>query len=102
MTDQPAQIRADALIIVRHALKWEVPLARWQVIAEILAALAAALDAADLDAVAEATIQLELAAPVRITKIGASSQPPPPPVRERLNELVYRLSDQDEAEDDGK
>jgi hypothetical protein len=102
MTNQPEQIREDALTIVRNALKWEVPPQRWTEIAAVLADLEAALDAGDLDAVAKATIQLELAAPVRITKIKAPVQPPPPPVRERLNVTVGRLSGKSESEDDGE
>jgi hypothetical protein len=99
MTDRQEQITADALTVVRHIGTWEVPSARWDVIATTLAALAAALDAGNLDSVEEATIQLELSAPERLIKIGAPVQPPPPPVRERLNELVQRLSGQDESGD---
>jgi hypothetical protein len=100
MTDGPEQIRQDALTIVRQIREWEVPEARWNVIAATLATLSAALDAENLKAAAEATIQLELSAPVRLIRIGAPVQPPPAPVRERLNELVYRLSGERETEDD--
>jgi hypothetical protein len=92
MTEQPDQIRQHTLTIVQNAQKWELPAARWEVIAAVLAVLLQALDQGNLDAVAEAAIQLELAGPTRITKIGAPAKPAPPPVRERLNETVTKLT----------
>jgi hypothetical protein len=51
-----------------------------------------ALAAADLDALAAATADLELAGPLRITRIGATPVvPPTPPVRDLLNRLVFSL-----------
>jgi hypothetical protein len=65
----------------------------------------AALAANDAKALAAATIDLELAGPVRITRIGTVPVvPPPPAIRDRLNRLVYALggapaADQDEPGD---
>ena len=95
MTDGSAQIQEDALNVLRDVLLWELSPARWEGIAGVLEALAADLELGDLGTLAEATIELELAGPVRITRIGATpTEPPPPPVRERINQLIHSLSGQ--------
>jgi hypothetical protein len=98
-------VRAEALDVISDALVWRLADARWSAIEETLAAMDAALAANDAKALAAATIDLELAGPVRITRIGAVPVvPPPPAIRDRLNRLVYSLggtpaADQDEPED---
>jgi hypothetical protein len=85
-------VRAEALDVVSDALLWRMTEARWQAIEQVLVAMDAALTAGDLDALALATADLELAGPLRITRIGATPVvPPAPPVRDRLNRLVHSL-----------
>jgi hypothetical protein len=84
--------RAEALAVVSDALQWRLAEARWQAIKQVLIGMDAALAAGDLDALAGATADLELAGPLRITRIGATPVvPPAPPVRDLLNRLVYSL-----------
>ncbi|HUY46730.1 MAG TPA: CATRA system-associated protein [Streptosporangiaceae bacterium] len=85
-------VRAEALDVVSDALQWRLAEARWQAIEQVLSAMDAALEADNLDALAAATADLELAGPLRITRIGATPVvPPAPPVRDRLNQLVHSL-----------
>jgi hypothetical protein len=96
MPDQPEQVLQDAVHVLEDLLVWELSPARWEGIAGILDALAAEVADSDLSNLAEATIQLELAGPVRLTRIGATpTEPPPPRVRERINQLIHRLSGKD-------
>ena len=87
-----ADARAEALDVVLDALQWRLADARWQEIERVLAAMAAALDAGDPGALAAATADLELAGPLRLIRIGAPPVvSPAPPIRDRLNQLVYSL-----------
>lgn len=96
MTDHPQQVLQDAVQVLEDLQLWELAPARWEGIAGILEALATEVAAGDLGNLAEATAQLELAGPVRITRIGAvPTEPPPPRVRERINQLIHSLSGKD-------
>jgi hypothetical protein len=91
-SDEAAGLRAEALDAVSDALQWRLAGSRWAAIEGMLAAMDAALQAKDPEALASAITDLELAGPVRITRIGATPiVPPSPPVRERLNRLVHVL-----------
>jgi hypothetical protein len=84
--------RAEALDVVSEVLEWRLAEARWQAIQQVLIAMEAALAAGDLDALAAATADLELAGPLRITRIGTTPVvAAAPPVRDLLNRLVYSL-----------
>jgi hypothetical protein len=96
MTEDPQQVREDAVHVLEDLRLLELSPARWEGIAGILEALAAEVAVGDLSNLAEATIQLELAGPVRLIRIGAvPSEPPPPLVRERINQLIHTLSGKD-------
>ncbi len=85
-------LRAEALDVISDVLQWRLAYASWEAIEQVLAALDAALAAGDLDALAAAIADLELAGPLRITRIGATpAVPAPPPVRDVLNRLVFSL-----------
>lgn len=87
-----ADVRAEALDVISDALEWRLAEARWQAIEQVLSAMEAALEADNMDALAAATADLELAGPLRITRIGATPVvPPTTPVRDRLNQLVHSL-----------
>ena len=87
-----ASVRAEALDVISDARSWRLAGTRWAAIEQVLAAMDAALAAGDVTALATATTDLELAGPVRITRIGADPVvPPPPAIRDRLNELVHSL-----------
>jgi len=86
------ELRAEALDVASDALLWRMTDARWQAIEQVLLAMNAALEASDLDALAAATTKLELAGPLRITRIGGTPVvPPPPPIHYHLNQLVHSL-----------
>lgn len=87
-----AEARAEALDVVSDARQWRLNETRWRSLEQILAAMDAALAAGDTAALMTATANLELAGPVRLTRIGATPVlPPPPAVRDRLNRLVHSL-----------
>jgi hypothetical protein len=89
-----AEARADALDVVSDVLQWQLHEMRWQPVEQILAAIEDALTADDTAALTAATANLELAGPVRLTRIGATPiVPPPATVRARLNRLVHSLGD---------
>lgn len=89
-----AEVRLAALDAVTDALEWELPAARWQRVDDLVRAIGDALSAQDLTALDAATIELELAGPVRITRVGATSQVPPPPyVRERISRTKSTLEE---------
>jgi hypothetical protein len=92
-------VRAEALQVVLDALVWQLAPARWQAVDQALAAMEAAVAANDQAALAEATADLEVAGPLRLNRIGDTSDDPPPDVRDRLNRLVYSLADGDDADD---
>ncbi|WP_062349293.1 CATRA system-associated protein [Herbidospora yilanensis] len=81
----------DLLDLVTDIAQWRVPPGHWETIGGLLDLAAASLDEpAALRLVLE---ELENAGQGRITKIGSPPiVPPPPPVRERLNQLVHELS----------
>jgi len=96
VTDHPQQVLQDAVLVLEDLLLLELSSARWEGIAGILEALATEVAGGDLSNLTEATIQLELAGPVRMTRIGAlPTEPPPPRVRERINQLIHSLSGKD-------
>jgi hypothetical protein len=82
----------DALDVVRDVLVWQLPAAGWEPVGEIVARLEAALAASDPAAFHEATVDLELASPTRISRLGDSTTPAPEPVRQVANRLIHTLS----------
>ncbi len=101
MSDDLARIRADAVRTLSHVPRWELSPARWELLGAMLDTLAAAAAEADADAIALATADLELAGPMRITRIGAARtdrQEAPPRIRERVNELIHVLRGGPDAE----
>ncbi|WP_066366960.1 CATRA system-associated protein [Herbidospora mongoliensis] len=95
------KVRNQALAILRQIPDWELTPARWEIVAELLEVADVAVAAGDLDGLDATTVQLELVGPVRMTRLGATpSEPPPPPVRDRLNILVHRLSSAHPQEDE--
>jgi hypothetical protein len=60
-----AELRAEALDVLHDARQWRLADARWQVIEQILTAMDTALETGDVQALATATADLELAGPLR-------------------------------------
>ena len=83
--------REEALEVLVDACQWRLTEKHWQSIDQTLTAMDAALKARDAAALATATADLEIAGPVRITKIGDPPVEPPAPVRDRMNRLVHSL-----------
>ncbi|RKS74311.1 hypothetical protein BZB76_2822 [Actinomadura pelletieri DSM 43383] len=87
------EVLLEARTIVQEMLDWRLAPARWDSTVQILDVLAEAAETKDLATVRQAVVDLELHGPIRITRIGATPVvPAPPPVRERVNHLVHRLS----------
>jgi hypothetical protein len=78
----------EALDALQDASQWQLTDAKWAAVEQILDAMQAALDSHDLEALATATTDLELAGPLRLIKIGTKPVEPPPPTRDRLNRMV--------------
>ena len=86
-----ADVSAETLAVVLHALRWQLTEARWQAVEQSLAPLNEAVEAADPKALAAALYDLESVGPSRILRIRTDVTGPPPPVRDRLNILVHSL-----------
>lgn len=87
-----ADVRSEALDVVLDALEWRLADTRWQAVEQILTAMNASLAAGDVPALAAATAELELASPLRMTRIGDTPVvPAAQPVRVLLTKLVYSL-----------
>jgi hypothetical protein len=104
----PENVRAEVLDVIQDVLEWQLAEARWPAIEHILMAMDAACRMGDQEGLETATVDLELAGPLRITRIGATPIiPAPPPIRNRLNQLVFALggttlaAQPQPAEDDG-
>jgi hypothetical protein len=94
------EVRLAALDVLTDVLEWRLAEERWARVTEIVQTLDNALSTGDLVALEAATVDLELAGPVRIIRVGATPQiPAPPPVRERINRMVHSLT---VGEDRGK
>jgi hypothetical protein len=99
MNDQLSQVRSDALVVLRDMLHWRLPPARWEEIKGVLDSLERGLgqelalaDPEQLAALSQATITLELAGPVRITRISAAGTAMPDAIRDRVNHLIHDLA----------
>jgi hypothetical protein len=79
--------------VLREASGWTLTERRWSRVADKLVAIADALGRGADEELAQAVVDLELMAPVRIrTRLGDEPRvPPPPAVRERLNRIVSDL-----------
>jgi CATRA-associated small protein len=86
------EIISDARGVLSDMLEWELTPARWEQLSETIGIAVAAEQAHDLEALRRVTIELELAGPVRITRLGATpTVAAPPHVRERINLLIHEL-----------
>jgi hypothetical protein len=87
-----AELRADVLDVLDDVAQWRLAPQRWQQVYELLGAITEALAGADVDALRDAAGNLELAGPVRITRIGATPAVRlPDDVQERVNHLKHSL-----------
>lgn len=88
----------DALEVLTEVPGWSLPLAQWKHISKIVGSIEVAAGKADLAALRNATADLLVVSPVRITRIGAEPKVPPPGrIRERVNRLIYSLTGQQPA-----
>jgi hypothetical protein len=85
-------LREDAVDVLRDVQVWRLTSGRWQVVAQAVDSVAAALVAGDTVAFREALCDVELAGPVRATRVeNAETLPASESVRERVNELIHTL-----------
>jgi hypothetical protein len=95
-SESNGEVRRAALEVLSDVLEWLMPLTRWDQVAERVAAMERAVAADDLAALDDAVMELELAAPVRITPVGGGCPEKVPvtkDVRERVNRLQHTLVD---------
>jgi hypothetical protein len=85
-----SELRAEALDVLSDVRFWQVSEARWGEITRALEAVKAAVENGDATALADATADLELAGPLRITPIGPAIGPTPA-ARDLLDDLVHSL-----------
>jgi hypothetical protein len=84
---------AEALEALGDLAEWQLPAERWDRVAAIIEVLIHTYTDRDGPAFRNAIIDLEMAGPVRITRIGATpTVPPPQRVRDRANHLVHSLA----------
>jgi hypothetical protein len=82
----------DALDVLSDLSEWRLSEARWEEVERVVATMQAALAAGDSAMLGEATADLELLSPIRITRVGATpTVPAPERVRERRNQLEQTL-----------
>ncbi len=97
---------ADALDVLDDLREWQLAPARWERVRDALDRLESALLSRDFEATWKAVAELELAGPVRVTRIGTNLlTSAPPEVRDRRNRLVHSLGgdahpDREEEDDD--
>lgn len=84
----PDDLRSDAHDIVTDAVQWRLAAADWPHIEALLTDLYQALLTGDPATVESALVELELAAPLRITPIGGPPTDPPPARLRRVAELI--------------
>jgi hypothetical protein len=96
VTAGPEQIRSHARDVLQDVLRWCLTADRWAEISATLDNLEAGLGLTGPDqlaALAEASVALELSAPVRLTPIDKlTAAPVPDSVRERVNVLIHALT----------
>lgn len=88
-----SQDATEAVETLEDLLQWELSADEWQNVDQILTEMIAALPAAP----PALTARLELASPFRVPRVGRKPEgtletSPPPPVRERTNQLIDALS----------
>ncbi|WP_329282043.1 CATRA conflict system CASPASE/TPR repeat-associated protein [Streptomyces sp. NBC_01451] len=86
------ETRTDVLEVLGDLLAWELTPQRWERVEPIVVSLAEALAAGDGAAARDATADLELAGPVRATRLGAVPViPVPEHIRDQADHLVHSL-----------
>jgi MinD-like ATPase involved in chromosome partitioning or flagellar assembly len=86
-----AAVQEDALDTLSDVAGWRLDTLRWQLVAQGVDQLGAALDRADDDAIRVATADLELVGPIRAAGSGEDATDIPPGLRARVGELIARL-----------
>ncbi|WP_330277833.1 hypothetical protein OG205_20465 [Lentzea sp. NBC_00516] len=83
--------RDEILSMLNQVSDLRLSAERWQKVTALLHRMESARAANDLDGMLAVVVELEMAAR-RIPTIGSEpAGPPPPPVRDRLNQLVHAL-----------
>lgn len=86
------ELRSDLLDVLEDVPAWRLASQRWRQVYKLLEIIGDALAGGDVDALREAIGELELAGPVRITRIGAAlTDATPDDVQERVNHLKHVL-----------
>jgi hypothetical protein len=92
--DIDPDLRHDAVSALGDALRWRLSPERWSEVDSVVDRMTSAVRTDDVEELRAAVIDLELAGPVRITRIGdPQARPAPEPVRERVNHLVHDLDE---------
>ncbi|MEV6644255.1 CATRA system-associated protein [Amycolatopsis sp. NPDC051371] len=90
--DRAEDAIAEALDLLEELDEWLLPQARWIDVGDLIVTLSTAVEGGDIAGIRNATGGLRQISPVRVKRLGEEpTEPPPPPVRDRLNILVHRL-----------
>ncbi len=85
----------DTRAILEEVKEWRLPLTEWTELSELIESIAEALSAADASTLGRLIDELVLHTPERAIPLGADRVVPmPPPLRERVNQLVHTLGGQ--------
>jgi hypothetical protein len=91
--DPDQETLQDALDVLGDLVDWQLAEEKWHRVEELVAAMAAALENGDMEQLRDATTDLEIFSPGRITRIGAAVKVlAPPPVRARADDLLHFLT----------
>jgi CATRA-Associated Small Protein len=97
------ELCSDVTEVLSGLVAWHVSAANWQLIDVALTRLDSALASQDAHEIADVLGILELLGPMRVTtRIDDTvAEPTPPPVQERVNELIHHLTLDDVAQQTG-
>jgi hypothetical protein len=89
-----ADVSAAVLNVLTDIHDWRLSPARWKLVGDILWEIHSALGSGDEAQLESALVDLELAGPVRIVRIGAAVEriAAPPDIRERINRLQHSIA----------
>jgi hypothetical protein len=91
--DEFGEAVQDACVILAEVNDWRLPPTDWVELAQLIENMSAAFAAADAKGIYHAIEELDLYTPDRAIPLGADRAvaPAPPPLRERVNQLVHTL-----------
>lgn len=92
VADTAADLREDALNLLRDALSWDMPEAEWRLADDAVRRMRLAIDGEDAAIFRQAFVDLDDVCPLRGKKAGTEPEVPAPErVRDRINDTITEL-----------